>query len=146
MARKRPKPERVKPTKAQVRARVEELLRIRLDGAELWDISEYVGQKAAEPGSVWAGCKLGRSQIYLYMRKVDALIAESTRGDRDKTIADHLAKRRNLYAKAVSSGDFRTALSVLRDEAELLALYPDPKADALAAVLTRLAALEKPPA
>jgi hypothetical protein len=43
----------MKPTKAQVEARVTEILRIRLDGAEMWDVREYVREKEKEEGSVW---------------------------------------------------------------------------------------------
>ena len=42
----------------------------------------------------------------------------------------HLAQRRNLYAKAVSAGDVRTALAVLDSEAKMLRLFPTPE-DAL---------------
>jgi hypothetical protein len=42
-----------KPTKTTVQLRAEEILRIRLDGAEMWDVREYVREKEKEPGSAW---------------------------------------------------------------------------------------------
>jgi hypothetical protein len=121
----------MKASKATVQKRVEELLRIRLDGAELWDIREYVREKEAEGGSPWHladGEKpLSDSQLYRYLQRVDSQIAESCRTSRKKLLRRHQAQRRNLYAKAVSAGDYRAALAVLRDEAELQGLYPPRK-------------------
>jgi hypothetical protein len=128
-----------KATAAQIAARVEELLRIRLDGAELWDIREYVREKVAAKDPVWGDKLPSDSQLYRYLEKVDEQIADSCRDSRRKLIRRHLAQRRNLYAKAVSQGDLRTALAVARDEAELQALYPDKDAEAT----KRIASLEK---
>ena len=120
-----------KPTKAQVQLRTEEILRIRLDGAEAWDVREYVREKEREAGSAWelpeGGKPLSDSQLWRYIAKADGLIAESCRASRKKLVRRHLAQRRNLFAKAVSAGDYRTALAVARDEAELQGLYPPRK-------------------
>jgi hypothetical protein len=136
-------PVKVKATKAIVARRVEELLRIVLDGAEMWDVREYVREKEQEEGSAWelppGGKPLSDSQLWRYLARVNQLIAESCRASRKKLLRRHLAQRRNLYAKAVSQGDLRTALAVARDEAELQALYPDKDAEAT----KRIASLEK---
>lgn len=114
--------------KEQVEARVSELLRIILDGAETWDLREYVREKEREAGSCWhvpeGGKPLSYSQIRRYAARAEKEIGESSRASRGKLIRRHLAKRRNLFAKAVSAGDYRTALAAARDEAELLGLYP----------------------
>jgi hypothetical protein len=113
-----------KPTKATINARIEEVLRIRLDGAEFWDVREYVREKHRQTGSVWeAKTCLSDAQLYRYLAKADLLIAQSCRSSRKRLLRRHLAQRRNLYAKAVNAGDLRTALSVLHDEASLLHLY-----------------------
>jgi hypothetical protein len=116
---------------AVVARRTEEILRILLDGAEWWDVREFVREKEKEPGSAWElppdGKPLSDSQIRRYTAKATAMIAESRRASRKKLFRRHLAQRRNLYAKAVSQGDVRAALSVLRDEGELLGLYPPKK-------------------
>jgi hypothetical protein len=118
---------KARPTRAQVDARVEEVLRIRLDGAELWDIRAYVREKEAEDGSPWQladGQKpLSDSQLWRYMAKADRLIAESCRASRKKLLRRHLARRRNLYAKALSAGDYRAALAAAESEARLQGLF-----------------------
>ncbi|VTT97584.1 unnamed protein product [Gemmataceae bacterium] len=40
-----------KATKPVISQRVEEVLRIRLDGAKFWDVREYVREKEREDGS-----------------------------------------------------------------------------------------------
>jgi hypothetical protein len=118
----------MKPTKAQVEARVTEILRIRLDGAEIWDVREYVREKEKEEGSVWQlpeGQKpLSDSQLWRYIAKADNAAHESCRASRKKLLHRHLAQRRNLYAKAVSQGDVRAALAVLDSAAKLQSLFP----------------------
>src|SRR5262249_47926914 len=71
------------------------------------------------------GKPLSDGQLWRYIRRADQMIAESCRASRRKLLRRHLAQRRNLYAKAVSAGDYRTALAVVRDEAELQGLYAD---------------------
>jgi hypothetical protein len=128
----------MKATKAQIQARVEEVLRIRLDGAEFWDVREYAREKEQEKGSAWelpeGGKPLSDGQLWRYIRRADKLMAESCRASRQKLIRRHQAQRRNLYAKAVSAGDTRTALAVLADLAKLQGLYPSADADALAEI------------
>lgn len=118
----------MKATKQQTERRVEELLRLRLDGAEFWDICEYVREKDKDAGSVWHRGPneepLSESQIRRLMARADELIRTSRQHDREQNIDLHLARRRNLYAKALLAGDVRVALACLRDEAELLGLYP----------------------
>lgn len=116
-----------KATEAQAARRVEELLRIRLDGAELWDVREYVREKVAAKDPVWGSRLLSDSQIYRYLQRVDELIAESCKVGRKRLFRRHLAQRRALYARALQTGELRTALAVLRDEATLEGLYPPQK-------------------
>jgi hypothetical protein len=119
----------MKATKATIQRRIEEVLRIRLDGAEFWDVREYAREKEQEAGTVWElkdGAKpLSDGQLWRYIGRADRLIAESSRASRKRLIRRHLAQRRNLYAKSVVAGDYRTALAILRDEAELQGLYPE---------------------
>jgi hypothetical protein len=120
-----------KATTAQIALRVEEVLRIRLDGAEFWDVREYAREKEKEAGSAWTlpedGKPLSDGQLWRYIAQADKLIAESCHSSRKKLLRNHLAVRRNLYAKCVSAGDYKAALACKRDEAELLGLYPATK-------------------
>jgi hypothetical protein len=131
MANQEAPTKRKKATADCVRARLDELLRIKLDGAQFWDVRDYVREKEQEDGSSWqlepGAAPMSDGQIRRYLQRVDAIIAESVRGSRKKLIRRHLARRENLYAKAVLAGDIRTALAVLRDEAELVGLYPATK-------------------
>src|SRR5438105_990841 len=115
----------------RVQQRTDELVMIRLDGAQFWDVVQYVSEKATEAGSCWevkaGGKALSERQLRNYLRKADALILASVKQKRSKAIRRHLAQRANLYAKAVNAGDVRTALAVLQDEAQLRGLYPERK-------------------
>lgn len=105
----------MKSTKAEILKRVEAILEIRLAGAEFADIRKY----AAENG--W---NVSDSQLWRYIRKTDELLAQSLERDREKLFNRHIAQRFALYARAMSVSDYRTALAVLKDQAELQALYP----------------------
>ena len=63
--------------------------------------------------------------IWRYIAASDKLIDESCKVSRKRVLRNHLAKRRNLYAKAVNAGDISTALAVAKDEAALRGLYPE---------------------
>jgi len=121
---------KAKPTKAQVEARVHEILRIRLDGAEFWDVREYVREKEQEEGSPWElaqGQKpLSDSQLWRYIARADREVTASCRASRKKLVRRHLAQRRNLFAKAVSAGDYRAALAAAESEAKLQGLFDVP--------------------
>jgi hypothetical protein len=119
-----------KATQAEVRLRVLEILRIMLDGAEWFDVCEFVREQEQTAGSVWELKErkpLSESQVWRYIQKANREIALSCRTSSKRLLRRHLAQRRNLYAKAVNAGDIRTALAVLRDEAELEGLYPPKK-------------------
>ncbi len=123
----------MKATKAQVEQRIEEVLRIRVDGAEFWDVREYAREKEKEEGSAWFvaedGNPLSDGQLWRYIGRADKLLAESCRASRKKLFRRHLAQRRNLYAKAVSQGDVRAALATLDSEAKLLGLFAPTKTE-----------------
>lgn len=116
-------------SKATVGRRVEEVLRIRLDGAEFWDLREYAREMESKEGSAWhlgEGDKpLSDGQLRRYIARADRMIAESCRAQRKKLLRRHLAQRRNLYAKAVSQGDVRAALACLDSEAKMAGLFED---------------------
>jgi hypothetical protein len=121
----------VQPTKPVLRRRIDEILRIRLDGAERWDVCEYVREKEKEEGSVWFLAPgqepLSDSSLWRYISHAEKAIQQSTDQGRKVMRKNHVAKRRNIYAKAVLSADYRTALACLDSEAKLLGLYPSSK-------------------
>jgi hypothetical protein len=115
-------------TAAIIEQRVQDVLRIRLDGAEFWDLRQYVSEKAAANEQPWViedgGKPLCDRQLWRYIEQADKLLATSCRTSRKKLLRRHLAQLRSLYARAVQAGDLRTALAVLTDLGKLLDLYP----------------------
>jgi hypothetical protein len=108
----------MKATKAVVAQRVDAVLRIRIDGAQFHDIVQYAAEQQ------WG---VGERQLWNYVAAADALLVARQEKDRDKLFARHVAQRQALVARAVNAADYRTALAALKDEAELLGLYPPRK-------------------
>jgi len=135
----------MKPARKElVEARVRDLVRILLDGAEPgWDVCETVREWEQDKDSAWfvpEGQKpLSYSQIRRYVQKADKLIAESCRASRKKLLRRHLARRRSLFALAVHQGDVRAALACMDSEAALLNLRDTHLEDKIAE-LERIAA------
>jgi hypothetical protein len=111
----------MKATQAQMKERVSAVLKLRVAGAEFIDVREYA--RAQQWG-------VSDSQLWRYVAKSDDALAAAVEKDRSKLLARHLAQRRLLYAKAVETGDWRAALAVLKDEAELQHLYDPPASEA----------------
>jgi hypothetical protein len=105
----------MKATQAVIAKRVSEVLAIRLGGAQFHDIVRY----AAEQN--W-GVK--ERQLWNYVQASDRLLVQRQERDRDKLFAQHVARRMALFARCLNAEDYSTAGRVLRDEAELLGLYP----------------------
>ncbi len=103
-----------KASRAEVTERVAEVLRIRLDGASFLDVCTYANQK---------GWSVSERQCGRYIAKADEMLASQTEKRRRRQINLHLARRENLYARAVNAADYRTALAVLGDLAKLQDLY-----------------------
>src|SRR4051812_14045209 len=98
----------MKPTKALIQQRVEDVLQIRLDGATFVQVWRYVADKEAANEPPWAvpegGAPLSRRSIERYIQRADKLMAETTREGRMRAIRRHLAQRQNLYARSVNAG------------------------------------------
>jgi hypothetical protein len=101
-------------TAAEMLLRVDEVLRIRLDGAQFHDVVQYASEKE------WG---VSPRQVGNYIRKADDLIAERQDKGRRRIIARHMARRESLYARSVNAADYRTALATLSDLAKLQGLY-----------------------
>ena len=106
-----------KATNAVIAGRVEEILRLRIDGAMFHDIRDY----ADHPDRNW---QLSDSQLKRYIQRSDELLRQRIEKSRGRSTRLHLARREALYARALQAADFRTALAVLQDLAKLRDLYP----------------------
>ena len=105
-----------KATNAVILQRVEAVLAIRLDGAQLHDIRRYASENE------WG---VSDRQLERYIEKADRLLVGRRQRKWSRMKALHIARREALYARAVQSADHRTALAVLQDMAKLQDLYLD---------------------
>jgi len=123
----------MKPTKATLQKRLEEILEIRLSGATFFDARRYLAEKEAAGEEPWTipdgGRPVSERTLWRYLQQVDRMIAQTCREGRKRRIRLHIARRHNLYAKSVAQGDMRAALAVLRDLAELQGDYPSKKTE-----------------
>lgn len=117
MPKKKPDPERrPKADTAEAARRVEEVLRIRLDGAQYHDVVQYAAEK---------GWNLKERQLREYIARADELLVERLEKKRKPVIARHIAQRQALFARAVNAADLRTALAILDSECKLRGLFPE---------------------
>jgi hypothetical protein len=111
--------------------RLDDVIRIRLQGAKFWDLREFVREKEQEKDSAWfleAGqLPLSDVQLRRYQTAADRAIEASVEKDRQKIVSRSLARREDLYARAVLAGEIRTALAVDQDTLDIVGGYPDPK-------------------
>jgi hypothetical protein len=66
-----------------------------------------------------SGWNVTDRQLWRYQRAAYRKVVKITERDRVGLLGRHLMQRRSLYARAIKDNDLRTALQVLRDEAEL---------------------------
>jgi hypothetical protein len=118
-----------KSPNATAAQRVEEVLTLRLAGAAFVEIRQYASEN---------GWGVGDRQLWHYIHKSDELLAASLETDRKKLLALHLAQRRLLHNRTMETGDYRTALAVLRDSAQLQDLYPSGNREPLDTLLNAL--------
>jgi hypothetical protein len=98
-----------------LRQRVEEVLQMRLAGLEFMDIRQHAEKE---------GWNVSERQLWRYIAAGDKLLEESLEKDRLKVFNRAIAQRRALLARSMSVSDYSTAARILKDEAELLNLYP----------------------
>jgi hypothetical protein len=117
----------MKSNQAAVRQRVEEILNLRLLGAEFVDIRHHAS------AAKW---NVSDRQLWRYIAAGDKILKETLEKDREKLVNRHVAMRRALYARAVSVSDYSTALRVLDSEAKILGLA-DAELSAIVEKLTK---------
>lgn len=105
----------MKSDQKTVQKRVKEILDLKLLGALPQDILHHAEEQ---------GWGVKKRMIQYYSAKADEMMAESVEKNRDRLIAFHFASRRALYARTMSVSDYKTALAALKDEADLIGLYP----------------------
>ena len=106
----------VKSDRVTVSSRVEDTLRLLLDGSDFEAIRQYASAQR------WS---VSDRQLRRYIESAHKEVVNATQQAREQLVGRHLLLRRELYAMAVRAGDLRTALAVLRDEARLCQIYDD---------------------
>jgi hypothetical protein len=107
-----------KATKAETQKRVDEVFQLRLHGAELPDLVQFSSEKA------W---NIGPRQLRKYIAKADRLMTEILNRNREQLFGRHVLQRRAIFARCMKINDYKTALQVLRDEAQLEGMYAPTK-------------------
>lgn len=137
MPRKRPKPTHNHADKSTFEARIQEIVQIKLDGAQRWDILQYVAEKTATgadgkpPQEPWKTRRaIAERTVDNYIAEANRRIVAALRAMEPDHFAQGLMKRHALYARAVNSGDINAALSILKDLSALKDEYPAKKIDA----------------
>jgi hypothetical protein len=112
-----------KATKAEVARRVEAVFELRLGGAGFADIRQYASAPTDREGKQLEPWDVSDRQLWRYIDAADKLCQERYDARAGHLLARHLLRRERLYAHALEVGDYRTALAVLKDEAELEGHY-----------------------
>jgi hypothetical protein len=107
----------MRSSKIETAARVEEVFKLRLGGAEFADIRQF----ASAPERQWG---VSDRQIWRYITAADRLVKERFDARAEHLLNRHILQRRQLYAHAMGAGDWATALRVLDSEAKLERLFP----------------------
>lgn len=90
--------------------RVKEVLRIRIDGAQLHDVCDYATEKG------WGATE---AECAALIRAADTLLVKRQDRNRRRILARHIAQREALYARALNGADYGTALRILGEIAKL---------------------------
>src|SRR5260370_34937002 len=109
---------RSRATNAELAERVDAVLRLRLLGAEFYDV---------RCESRRLGWNVSDAQLWRYINKADEALSQTLERDRQKLIDRAIAQRQALYARCMSVADYSTAGRVLPDRDKLLGLYPPTK-------------------
>lgn len=103
-----------KATKPEVAGRVNEILRIRLDGAAFHDCVTYAEEQK------W---NVSERQVGRYIAAADGLLVDRMERSRKRLMARAVAMREALAGRAINAADYRTALAVLDSLAKLQNLF-----------------------
>ena len=112
-----------KATKAEIAKRVEAVFELRLGGAGFADIRQYASVPTDREGKKLEPWDVSDRQLWRYIDDANKLCIERCDARAEHFLARHLLRLERLYAHCLEIGDYRGALAVLRDEAELKGLY-----------------------
>ncbi len=108
-----------KSTKVTVAQRVHDVTRLMIAGA-----ASFADVRQFATNHEW---RVSDRQLRRYIEKAWAQMAEATNQKLVEFLALQLAQRRALYARAFKEGNLALCQKILKDDAELLGLYPSGK-------------------
>src|SRR5262249_18513877 len=128
-----------KATKAEIAQRVEAVFELRLGGAGFADIRQYASAPTDREGKPLEPWDVSDRQLWRYIDAAARLCRGRYAAPAPHLLARPLLRRERLSARAREVSDYKTALAVLKDEAELEGPYRrDPTAGNLEAFLASL--------
>lgn len=105
----------VRMSEEGLKQRVDDVLELIMTGASFPQIRQFAMNMD------W---QVSDRQLYRYQDMAYKRLSKSVQRNFEELRARHLQQRRTLYSRCVMKNDCRTALQILRDEAELNGLYP----------------------
>jgi hypothetical protein len=112
-----------------IRARTDELLSIRLDGASTTQIIQYVREKEKSGEFPWKvgddGKPVSERMIYRLLNRGDLVLEKHFEANRAKLMRKAIAQRDNVVARALAAGDNATALRAMDSRDRRYGLFPD---------------------
>lgn len=120
------RPRAATPDVAETAARVEKILALRLDGAQFHDLHTYANDPSAEAAEGRGGppWNLDAPALWELIHRADDILVARVETKRGRAVALQLARRDTLYLRSINAGDYAVALSILRDQATILGMYP----------------------
>jgi hypothetical protein len=106
--------------KSTINSRVNDVLRLLALGAGLPEILQFASSH---------GWNVKDRQVRRYQELAYKRFAKTAHRNRKQLLGRHLQQRRTLFARCIKDNDNRTALYVLKDEAQLEGLYPGQNQD-----------------
>lgn len=118
---------RAATSEAETLRRVETILRLRLDGGQLHDLRVYANDPSAEAVEARGGppWDVADDELAKLITRADDLLIARTKHENRGAVALQWARRDALYLRAINAGDYAVALSILRDQAAILGMYPN---------------------
>lgn len=119
---------RARAPRIVVQRRLDDLTKLRLTGNGIIEIRQFIRHEEGRSGSAWhidPDVKpMSDDMIWKYIRRADKGICGVHVEGRRRSRRAGLAKRKEIYRRAMLKDDLKTALEVLKDEAVMRDLYP----------------------
>jgi hypothetical protein len=107
-----------KSTKATVARRVDEVVQLLIAGARNADIFQFAEKQ---------GWNVGERQVRRYIKEARKNLADLVDCQLREFMGLQFAQRQALFARTYKEGQYAICLAILKDDAKLKGLYPNPR-------------------